>query len=355
MIQNNPVLWWGKKNITPNGILNAETTVDTFIALACQKVPAAMHISRLFDKRFHGQISLPTMKSLGVLLSQLFVLSGCLAAPIKPSIFRMNAIRTVLVVPVESPPLEVIPDLIEARFPVYRQYHYQAMPYTVFLEENIYKNPGGVLISGLISKDDSVTVADNQQASADMGKPAGLEPLASPPVYWTPTLILAQEAVSRLTADRIKATLSKHYYRLPMASGDPNANLGKWHKAIGQWYNQSMSSVDYRQPGMKHADAVLEVGIENCRIFDTQTSLQVLIKLIDPNTRQVIGRISEKTFSVEDSPQTLLSHEAEKFKQLMSEMGTQLITRGFSDLGLPLKVSGQHIKPAQSAVDTFTP
>ena len=116
-----------------------------------------------------------------------------------------------------------------------------------------------------------------------------------------------------------------------------------------------MSSVDYRQPGLEHVDAVLEVGIETYRIFDVQTSLQVLIKLIDPNTRQVIGRNSAKTFSVEDSPQTLLNHEAEKFKQLMAGMGAQLVARGFSGLGLPLKVSGQYIKPDQSAVDRLTP
>jgi hypothetical protein len=70
---------------------------------------------------------------------------------------------------------------------------------------------------------------------------------------------------------------------------------------------------------------------------------KVLIKLIAPNTRQVIGRISEKTFSVEESPQTLLNQEAEKFKRLVTLMGTQLITQNFSDLGLPLKMSNQRL------------
>ena len=295
------------------------------------------------------------MKSYGVLLPLVLVLTGCLASPIKPSSNKMAEIRTILVVPVESPPLEVIPDLIETRFPVYRQYQYQEMPHYVFLEANIYKNPGGVLIAGLVSKDDSVPVAELHQTSASMGKSVSLEPAASLSENWTPTFVLAQEAVSQLTRDGFKAILSKHYYRLPIASGDRNANLGNWRDAIGQWYDQTMSSVDYRQPGLEHVDAVLEVGIETYRIFDAQTSLQVLIKLIDPNTRQVIGRNSAKTFSVEDSPQTLLSHEAEKFKQLMTGMGAQLVARGFSGLGLPLKVSGQHIKPAQSAVDRLIP
>ena len=355
MTQNNLTAWWDEKSRAPYEILNVETAVDTPGNLIYRKMLNIMHISRFSEKMFHSQQSFTSKKSYAVLLLQTCLLSGCLASPIKPSINKMDEISTILVVPVESLPLEVIPDLIETRFPVYRQYYYRKMPFYVFLKKNIYKNPGGVLIAGLISDDDSVPVADIHQPSASMGKSVNLEPTASLSDNWTPTLILAQEAVSQLNRGGLKAVLSKYYYPLPIASGDRNANLGNWHNAIEQWYNQNMSSVDYRQLGLEHVDAVLEVGIRTYRIFDAQTSLQVLIKLIDPNTRQVIGRISDKTFSVEDSPQTLLSQKAEKFKQLMTGMGAQLITRGFSDLGLPLKVSGQHIKPAQSAVDRLIP
>lgn len=283
------------------------------------------------------------MKSYAVLLSILFVLSGCLASPIKPSNYKMEKIRTVLVVPVESPPLEVVPDLIETRFPVYSQHHYQTMPFYLYLAEKIYKNPGGVLIAGLVSKDDIVPVADMQRTSTYF------EPAAPLPENWTPTLILAQEAVAQLNGKRTKAMLSRHYYHLPIASEDRNANLGNWRDAIEQWYNQNMSSIDYRQPGLEQVDAVLEVGIGTYRIFEAQTSLQVLIKLIDPNTRQVIGRISAKDFSAEDSPQSLLNDEAKQFKQLVADMGTQLITDGLSGLGLQLKASGQ------AAADRLTP
>jgi hypothetical protein len=351
VIHTNRVVWWSESNASIYGKVSGETVIVPPLKSVYSMVMRKERTNQFFEKRFHEQRSLPTRKSCGVLLTLLLALTGCLAAPIKPSISTMAAIRTILVVPVESPPLEVIPDLIETRFPVYRQYQYQAMPFYLYLEEKIYKNPGGVLIAGLVSKDDSVPVAELHQTSPSMEKSARLEYAASLSENWTPTFILAQEAVSQLNGDGFKAMLSKDYYRLPIATGDRNANPGNWHNAIGQWYNQSMSSVDYRQPGPEHVDAVLEVGIDSYRIFDAQASLQVLIKLIDPTTRQVIGRNSAKTYSVEDSPQTLLSHEAEKFKQLMTGMGAQLVTRGFSDLGLPLKVSGQHI----SVVDRLTP
>ncbi|WP_458504313.1 hypothetical protein [Methylobacter sp.] len=285
------------------------------------------------------------MKSYCVLLPLLFILSGCTATPIKPSAHKMDQIRTVLVVPVESPPLEVIPDLIETRFPVYNQFQYQSMPSSVYLEKTVYKNPGGVLIAGLVSKDDIMPIADIRQTPASMKNIAGLEPTASLSENWIPTFILAQEAASQLNGERIKAMLSKHYYHLPIATGDRNANLGNWRNAVEQWYEQNVSSVDYRQHGLEHVDAVLEVGIQTYSIFNAQTSLQVLVKLVDPDTRQVIGRISAKTLSVEDSPESLLNNEAERFKWLVAEMGAQLVTEGLSGLGLPLKLSGHPLTP----------
>ena len=324
MTQNNLTARWTEKDKTRYGKLS---------------------ISHFPGKMLDAPQSLATMNRYGVLLTLLILLSGCLATPIKPSAHKMDQIRTMLVVPVESPPLEVIPDPIETRFPVYNQFQYQSMPSSVYLEKTVYKNPGGVLIAGLVSKDDIMPIADIHQTPASMEKIVSLEPTASLSENWTPTFILAQEAVSQLDAGRIKAILSKHYYRLPIASEDRNANLGNWRDAIEQWYNQNMPSIDYRQPGLEQVDAVLEVGIGTYRIFEAQTSLQVLIKLIDPNTWQVIGRISAKTLSVEDSPESLLYDEAKRFKWLVAEMGAQLVTQGLSGLGLPLKLSGHPLTP----------
>ncbi len=345
-----------------------KSIVVVFFALISNKDNKTMHKSAYAKNRVHKSVnsvyrqsifyashSLAEMKNYGAWLLLVFLLSGCVNEPVKPSSDKMAQIHTILVVSVESPPLEVIPDLIESRFPVYSQYQYQALPHSVFLEKHIYKNSGGVLIAGLVSKDDSVSVADLHQSAYSTEKSASLKSLISLSGNWMPTFMLAQEAVSQLNGDRVKALLSTHYYRLPMASGDSKANIGNWRKTIRQWYNQNRSSVDYRQLGLEQVDAVLEVGIETYRIFTVQTSLQVLIKLIDLNTGQVIGKISTKTFSAEDSPQTLLNHDAEKFKQLVTEMGKRLITRGANKLGLPLKATDPSITLSPLAIDTVTP
>jgi hypothetical protein len=316
-----------------------------------RKLMNAAHIGQFFDKLLPARRFLPTGKNCGVLLPALFILSACVASPITPPSSRMSEIRGILVTSVESPPLEVIPDLIENRFPVYNQYQYQTMPSHLFLEKKIYQSPGGILIAGLVSKDETVPAAEMRRTSVSMEKSTAHEPAASLPENWTPTLVLAQEAVAQLNGERVKARLSKQHYRLPVASEDHNANLGNWHDAIERWYDQNTSSVDYQPSDLEQVDALLEVGIGTYRIFNAQTSLQVLVKLIDPKTRQVIGRISAKTFSAEDSPQTLLNHEAEKFKELVALMGAQLLTRAFGDLGLPLDARASKI---QAATDKTT-
>lgn len=299
------------------------------------------HISHFLERWLHVRRLLPTGKSCGVLLPVLAMLSGCVAAPVTPPSAKISEVRSILVAAVESPPLEVVPDLIENRYPVYNQFHYQAMPSHLYLEEKIYRHPGGILIAGMVSKDEAVPAADMQQTLPD----------ASLPDSWTPTLVLSQQAVAQLNGDRIKARLSKQHFRLPMASEDRNANLGNWHDAIEQWYGQDISSVDYRPSDLEQVDALLEVGIGTYRIFNAQTSLQVLVKLVDPKTRQVIGRTRAKTFSAEDSPQALLNQDAEKFKQLVTLMGTQLLTQAFGDLGLPQEARDSKI---QAAVDKTT-
>lgn len=316
------------------------------IPFYCKRLNAA-YIGHFFEKIRHVRRLLPTGKNCGLLLPALFILSGCVASPITPPTAKMNEVREILVTSMESPPLEVIPDLIETRFPVYNQFQYQAMPSHLFLEEKIYQSPGGILIAGLVSKDETVPAADIQTISTSMEKSAVHEPAEN----WTPTPVLAQQAVAQLNGERVKARLSKQHSRLPMASEDRNANLGNWHDAIEQWYGQNMSSVDYRPSDLEQVDALLEVGIGTYRIFNAQTSLQVLVKLIDPKTRQVIGRTRARTFSAEDSPQTLLSQDAEKFKALVTLMGTQLLTRAFGDLGLPLDM---RVSNSQSETDKIT-
>ncbi|MDD2722849.1 MAG: hypothetical protein PHH59_02335 [Methylovulum sp.] len=283
----------------------------------------ATHAPRRYQSHWASRFNISIFVALTLLVS------GCWAPAIKPSVAEISKLSRILVVPVESPPLEIAPDPIEDRIPVYR--HYRNMAIDFPLASKLYRTSGGVTIAGFVSD------SDDGQEFAILGEPAqpvlaiatGLEQA------WTPTLVLARQALAQLTENHIKAVLSRDYYRLPMTDADRNAQLSHWHDAIVKWYGQDMTAADYQTyPGI---DAVLELGFGNYRIFEGQTSVQVLMKLINPRTRQVIARTRAGTVAVEDGGQVPLNRDSGPFKKLVANMSSQLLKQGLNDIGWRLQ------------------
>lgn len=261
------------------------------------------------------------------------LLAGCQTAPaIKLPSAAASSIKTIRIVAVEAPPLEVLPDLLETRMPNYAHEYNMTLPSTA--EEAVYRSPGGILIAGKVGHGDSVEIADLSEkgdASAQTND-------------WTPTLEVSAAAEAQLNAAQIKTELNPQVACLPMAAGKRNANIGNWRDAVDRWYELN-SAASINRP--EAADAVLEVGIGRYRIFEGQTTLQVLLKLIDPRSGQVLAKTSKKTLVMDDTAvPALLYPQGEGFKSLIRKNGTLLMTEAMQDIGLTpmhlLKLSEPH-------------
>lgn len=255
------------------------------------------------------------------------MMAGCQTAPtVKLPSTAVSSIKQVRIVAVEAPPLEVLPDLLETRMPNYAHEYNMTLPSTA--EEAVYRSPGGILIAGKVGQGDTVEIADltkKGETSAPIGD-------------WTPTLELASAAQAQLNAAQIGSELSPQTTPLPLAEDERNANIGHWRDAVARWYDQNTTASAERS---KNTDAVLEVGVGRYRIFEGQTSLQVLLKLIDPRSGQVLAKTSKKTLLMGDTAvPALLYPEGEGFKSLIRENGARLITEAMQDIGLtPMHLS----------------
>jgi hypothetical protein len=249
------------------------------------------------------------------------VLAGCQTPPaVKLSSAAASAIKTVRIVALEAPPLEVVPDLLQTRMPNYAHEYNMTLPGTV--EEAVYLSPGGILIAGGVGHGDSVKIADGSGTGGASGQ-------AAP---WMPTFELAAAAEARLNAAQFRTETKPQAARLPIAAGERTAYLGHWREAVGRWYAQNAPATIEDSPA---ADAVLEVGIGRYRIFEGQTSLQVLLKLIDPRTGQVLAKTSKQTLLIGDTAvPALLYPQGEGFKALIRENGGRLIAEAMQDMGL---------------------
>ncbi|MGJ0484169.1 MAG: hypothetical protein ACR65R_06490 [Methylomicrobium sp.] len=255
------------------------------------------------------------------------LMAGCQTAPtVKLPNTAVSSIKNVRIVAVEAPPLEVLPDLLETRMPNYAHEYNMALPSTA--AEAVYRSPGGILIAGKVGHGDTVEIAD-------LTKKGGT---SSQTGHWTPTLELASAAQAQLNAAQIGTELSPQTAPLPLAEDERNANIGHWRDEVARWYGQDTAASFGRTQA---ADAVLEVGIGRYRIFEGQTSLQVLLKLIDPLSGQVLAKTSKKTLMIGDTAvPALLYPQGEGFKSLIREKGARLITEAMQDIGLtPMRLS----------------
>lgn len=268
------------------------------------------------------QVVFSAIRKIGIGV-MLVLLSGCWAPSIKPSAAEISKLRVVLVVPVESPPLEVIPDLLEQHDPAYR--HYQNMALGFPLPRKRYRTPGGIDIAGLMAMDDREVVISENEAALKMTLVAQAQP------DWTPARAAALQAMSQLASLRIKGELYRDYYPLPMTNAERDAHLHHWRNAIMQWYGQERTPVDYGRQGQ--FDAVLELGIGRYRIFEGQTALEIMMKLIDPISGRVIARARADNFRVSDSALATLDRDGEAFKRLINAQASPLLAETLAQIG----------------------
>jgi hypothetical protein len=271
------------------------------------------------------------MKKACAQLPLFFLLNGCFAPPIIPSDVELQKISTLLIVPVEAPPLEIMPDPIYDRIPAFR--HFDNMSLSLpSLPEKVYQNKAGVVIAGRIGPDDPY-----QEVKRVDPKASSLAPLGEVGQTWLPTRILAKQAVSQINKSKINAILSDCFYRIPITNENHAAHMNAWHDAIIDWYGLNQTAVDYNHPGKNTIDAIVEIAIGNYRVFESQTSLQVFIKLIDPKSGRVLARSREAGYVVGNEALSLFNSDSEPFKQLVTDMGGGLLRDVFHNIGLMQK------------------
>lgn len=272
---------------------------------------------------------------IAVLLVALMV-SGCTVLPrtSPPSSF-VGGLREISIVPVEPPPLLLEPGSKE---------NWAALTGTGYLLSN--KHDGSVFI-----------VSPMYWPYCVKPDPAGAEPrtLANPTATSSlefatfvsggvPTCmltsVLARKAAEKLQQNgNQRAVVVDGYVQLDIEHRSLNVPSGlqlmqNWYPPLRLWYSAEDLLVDY-PPMMAESDAILEVGISNFRHFAGYLMLQVMLKLMDPETEQVVGRANCMNFLTEVGPLAkMLDRQGEPLRQAVNTVGEKLLDECLRDLGL---------------------
>jgi hypothetical protein len=256
--------------------------------------------------------------SIGAILSGVAMMaSGCVAWDRVPSEALVSGLQSIAVVAVESPPFLVHPKTEADR--------------------------NAVAAAGLTSPDSP----DALWVLAYVASPAATFAISSAPragetavivqgsPRWMPTTGLAKKAALALqkTSTR-EVSVVDGYAELPITDRSVDEWLENWMSAVRRWYNAEKSPLDCEQLGGSGVDAILEVGVGNYEYFNNELIMSVFVRIIDPSTKQVLGRArNSELVKGEDLP-AMLQKKGQPMRRLIETTGAALLTQGLKDLGL---------------------
>jgi hypothetical protein len=269
-----------------------------------------------------GDIKMTKYLSLFLIL---VFMSGCVGAQIKAPQDNINKIQRIAVVPLEPPPIEIPPFVSSA--PWFRTSAFMA---TIPRESIQGAGRVGVMVFGIFMLMElpeavkrSAKIADSLETMLDSGE------------AWIPTIVFAQEAAKQITAQgkHDVAVIQNVQKFRELVNRERTWHLENWYAPIRSWFNEEVSQFDYKSLHNQRIDAVLEIGMLHYVLIQDHIGLQVMLKLIDPLTGQVLGRA--RAYDVPAArTEGILENNGQKFKDMFGALGAKLITQDLKSIGL---------------------
>lgn len=228
--------------------------------------------------------------------------------------------------------------------PVYS--HFDNMALSAFSQPALYRLPGGILIAGEMGASDSV---EPVQSSLKPGINVAVQGKSVPMKAsrdWIPTLELADLVTDILKKRGMTASVRPGVVSLEVGERPLRMSAGPWRDALNTWYAQD--STNGISSGSSKGNAILMLGITDYRIFANQTSLRVLMKIVDPTNGRVLAKTSRVAYSTENQSSNSLANGGSDFKNSIRRLGILLIEEGLHDMGL---FSATALKSAEHEID----
>lgn len=298
---------------------------------------------------YAGNHSLKRGCVLLVLLS--ISIAGCLSVKDarKPNANQISKIRTIEIIPLESPPFFLLGELPQS---IYTQVFANAGR-----TASVSGQPAGAAVVLLTAPLMALDMQDQldreiERQKALVKKPGKIEAKsAKKDAVWNPNLVLANEMRTRIESARLFTVAPiTRYHTLPisdrsatryagilMDAKDITRHMAVWGAPIRDWYDEETATVGYTEAGSVSVDAIVEVGLMSWH-YDTRADvvmIEVMAKVIAPRSGKILGRTRKIEYETGvGNLDKLLTNDAEQLKQLVIKLNEKAIADISSDLRL---------------------
>lgn len=260
-----------------------------------------------------------SLKPHAVLTTALFLLTGCVGAPISLSKDTLGSISRIRVVAMESPPLEV-----------------SAPPVGIGLNISGAGGPAAAVIAlaGLVYMLRHPSEVGKAVAPEAAERSALRERILSGEGLWIPTDVLAEEIEKQLASAGRVVERSNRIQPMPGITDRSYTILGEnWMAPMRAWYNAEQSGYDYVAHQVSRNEMILEVTMFYSVYFEDRLFVQVSLKLVDPVTGKTLGR-ARAYADPKVQLDAAFADGGTVFKQLFRDTGGTLVRQCLGELGL---------------------
>jgi hypothetical protein len=189
----------------------------------------------------------------------------------------------------------------------------------------------GVMIGGIFMLLD---LSETARRSAKIGR--SIDDILDSKEAWIPTIIISQEATERITREgRDTVILERKIREIPGITKRKRTLTGENYMApIRSWYNQELSSFDYKSYKEGGVDAILEVGMSNYSLLPNKLLVQVMVKMVDPASGRVLGRARNYELATIAEMDKLFINDGKNFKELFAATANKPMIEDLRYLGL---------------------
>jgi len=246
------------------------------------------------------------------------LLVGCVTGGSTLDQSKAASLTHVHIVPIEGPPLSGL-DLSSANLS-----GAELVVGGTTVGSNSLLVAGGVMMIAALPEANASSAAASQR----------IESLLDNDDIWDPTVELAQEATRQLeVASNYAVSVDSEIKPLPgVERREATFFMENWMAPLRAWYNADRSPFGYSD--QINSGVVLEVGLLNYELSLGYFSIQVVMKVVDPETGMVIAnarKFSNTRFHDLDS---LFEEDAAAYKQQFREITAKLVQECIDKLGL---------------------
>jgi len=201
-----------------------------------------------------------------------------------------------------------------------------------------------VWISSLLEGEETareryVAITKNKERYAEMRKnPVSIETALYDENSWVGSMVIAKEAANQIKALSAKEgfVIEKTARMLGTDRRFINIHIkdGIFNVPNMAWYGSDRARFDYTNLAKeKNVDVVLEIAFNVCSVAFGYLILEIMAKVVDAKSGQVLGRAREDSWTDIDSVDSLFEVEGQVYKDLFAKETKPLVTKVLENLG----------------------